>query len=210
MKVCGLEVVPPPDPGLNTVTWKFPAFSRSEARIEAVSLFTETKVVLLFWPLNLTIELMMKLVPLTVKMMSWLPAVVELGFRLVIVGRGLVTVKAVEFDVPPLAPGLKTVMGYIPTFMRSDAGMVAVNLVAETKIVVLSWPLNLTFDVLMKLVPLTVSVNWLELTAFELGLREVMVGRELLVLVTEQVAIWLAETETLAQLSLVMDQPWLI
>jgi hypothetical protein len=73
-------------------------------------------------------------------------------------GRGF-TVNVCAFDnPPPLA--LYTVTGNVPTTNISEAGMVAVNCVELTKVVVLLLPLNRTVDFpFRKLDPLTVIVK---------------------------------------------------
>ena len=66
-----------------------PALAISDARIEAVSLIADTKVVLRFDPFQRTVEPVMKLEPFTVRAKAAPPAVAELGTRLVKVGTGL-------------------------------------------------------------------------------------------------------------------------
>jgi hypothetical protein len=108
VKVTALEV-PPPGVGLVTVTLKVPAVAMSEARIAAVSCVALTKVVVRVFPLNLTVELLTKFVPFTVKVNAVPPAFALTGERVVTVGTGLFTVKLTALDVPPPGVGLVTV-----------------------------------------------------------------------------------------------------
>lgn len=73
VKVTALDV-PPPGAGLVTVTPGVPTVVMSLARMAAVSLVTLTKVVVRAMPLKLTTELLMKPVPLTVKVKAAEPA----------------------------------------------------------------------------------------------------------------------------------------
>ena len=55
-----------------------------------------------FDPFHLTTELATKLVPYTIKVKSAPPALFEVGLRLVVVGTGLLTIKALLLlAVPP-------------------------------------------------------------------------------------------------------------
>ena len=64
---------------------------------------------------------------------SELPTGIDEGVMSVRVGTGFpVIVNIFEFDVPPPGIGLKTVTGFVPTAVRSEAGMTAVSWVAET------------------------------------------------------------------------------
>ena len=110
-------------------------------------------------PFQRTTELAKKLVPLTVKVKALLPAMTVLGARLVMVGDGLLMVKVSALVVPPPGVGLKTVTLAVPALAKSAAGIVALNCVALPKVVVRSAPFHRTLDMLMKFVPLTVSVN---------------------------------------------------
>ena len=78
---------------MNTVTLAVPTVTMSEAGIAAVSWVALPKVVVRSAPFQRTMEPVMKLVPVTVRVKAEPPAVVEEGFRLVIVGDGLLTVK---------------------------------------------------------------------------------------------------------------------
>ena len=82
VKVRGLEV-PPPGPGLTTVTWSVPGAARSSAEMAAVSCELVTYVVVRAKPFHCTTEPAMKLLPLTVRVKIAPPAVALLGTRLV-------------------------------------------------------------------------------------------------------------------------------
>jgi len=70
-----------------------------------------------------------------------------------------VMLKLTTGDVPPPGVGLVTVTETLPLFTMSVARMAAVSWVLLIKVVVLAAPLKLTAELLMKFVPLTVSVN---------------------------------------------------
>jgi len=55
------------------------------------------------------------------------PTILFVGEMLVVVGRGLFTVKIWALDVPPPGVGLNTVMLNVPAVVRSLAGIVAVT-----------------------------------------------------------------------------------
>ena len=63
-----------------------------------------------------------------------------------------------ELETPPPGAGLKTVIGHDP-FLQSVIGSTAVSFLLETKVVILFNPLNLTTEVVLKPVPLTVKVK---------------------------------------------------
>jgi hypothetical protein len=100
---------PPPGDGLVTVTLKLPPVAISDARIAAVTWVALTKVVARVLPLKLTVELLRKLAPFTVKVKPTPPAVALDGEMLVMAGTGLLTAKAMAFEVPPPGVGLFTV-----------------------------------------------------------------------------------------------------
>jgi hypothetical protein len=74
-------------------------------------------------------------------------------------GTGVVTLKFIAFDVPPPGVGLNTVTGMIFTVKTSAAVIVAVNWFAFTNAVERALPFHCTTELLMKLLPFTVSVN---------------------------------------------------
>lgn len=62
-------------------------------------------------------------------------------------------------DVPPPGAGLKTVTEAVPEVAMSLAGTAAVNCVPLPGVVTSATPFHFTTDVLMKFVPVTVSVK---------------------------------------------------
>ncbi|HKC89497.1 MAG TPA: hypothetical protein VKG02_26170, partial [Blastocatellia bacterium] len=81
----------------------------------------------------------MKPVPLTVSVNPALPATIEFGKIAVIAGAELTMFNCAAFDAPPPAPavfgGVKTVTLADSTLAMSEAGIIAVNCVAEMKVV---------------------------------------------------------------------------
>ena len=126
LKLCALEV-PPPGSGLKTVTEAVPAVAMSAAEMAAVNCDAETKVVVLAEPFQCTTDPDTKLPPLTVRVKATPPAVAEPGFRLVVVGRGLVMLKLSALEVPPPGSGLKIVTEAVPGVAMSAAETAAVN-----------------------------------------------------------------------------------
>jgi hypothetical protein len=61
-------------------------------------------------PLHRTLDVGTKPVPFTVSVKDAPPAVTDVGLILVVVGRGLKTVKVCALEVPPPGVGLKTLM----------------------------------------------------------------------------------------------------
>src|SRR5262245_45844838 len=126
------------------------------------------------------VEPVMKPVPLTVSVKASAPALTLDGLIPVIVGAGgsgtLEIVNVCAFEGPPPGGGLKTVRGAVPTAARSLAGMLAVTRVAETNVVVRSAPLKRTTELVVKFVPLTVSVKAALPTMADVGLILVVVG----------------------------------
>ena len=88
----------------------------------------------------------------------------------------MMTVKLSALDASPPGAGLKTVTLAVPAAATSAAVIVAVSCVLLTKVVVRSPPFHLTTEVLMKLVPVTVSVNAALPAAIPLGLKLASVG----------------------------------
>ena len=86
-----------------------------------------------FAPPNLTTDVGMKLLPVTV-MVNWGEAtLVDEGEISVRKGAGLpVTVNVTPGEVPPPGAGLITVIVLAPAVVRSEAGMMAVSSVEET------------------------------------------------------------------------------
>jgi hypothetical protein len=102
-KVSTFEV-PPPGAGVITVTGEVPAEAISEALTAAVSLLALTYVVVSAVAPQLTVELAVKLVPLTVSVKAAPPALVKAVERLLMTGAGFgtSTVTAEETPVAPL------------------------------------------------------------------------------------------------------------
>jgi len=88
-----LPDVPPPGAGFVTVTVAIPAAAISAAVIAAVNCAALTNVVVLAAPLNFTIDVETKAVPLTVRVKAAPPAVALVGEREVAVGVGLLMAK---------------------------------------------------------------------------------------------------------------------
>ena len=80
-------------------------------------------------PFQLITEVLIKLVPLAVKVNVALPAVALVGDKLVNDGSGLlaVTVNTIAALVPPPGRGVNTVTGTEPAVARLVAGTSAVN-----------------------------------------------------------------------------------
>jgi hypothetical protein len=119
--------VPPPGVGLNTVMEAVPDVVISEAGIDAVNCVAETKVVVRLDPFQRTTEPATNPVPLTVSMNDGPREMVAVGFRLVIVGAGLLIVKVREPEVPPPGVELNTVTDAVPAAAMSVAGIVTVS-----------------------------------------------------------------------------------
>ena len=70
----------------------------------------------------------------------------------------MVMVKVRGAEVPPPGAGVATVIGSVVAVVRSLAGIVAVNCVALTNVVVSAVPLKSAVEPLTKLVPVSVMV----------------------------------------------------
>jgi hypothetical protein len=158
VRVCAFDV-PPPGAGFVTVMLKVPAVVRSVAGMDAVTCVALTKVVVREEPSKLTTEAVTKLVPFTVSVNPASPTFLLVGKILVVVGTGLFTVNVCAFEMPPPGAGFVTVILNVPAVVRSLAGIVAVNLMLLTNVVVRADPAKLTTDVETKFVPFTVSVR---------------------------------------------------
>src|SRR5579863_10027363 len=149
----------------------------SVARMAAVSFVELTNVVTRGLPIQSTVEPLTKFVPFTVSVNAPEPALAVVGEIVVIVGTGLFTVNATEFEVPPPGAGLVTVTpGVLPGVTTSLARIAAVNCVALTNVVTLAVPPKFTTDVFTKLVPFTVSVNPADPATIFVGESVVTVG----------------------------------
>ena len=139
-----------------------------------------TKVVVRLLPLNWTTELLLKFVPVTVRVKLPLPAVRVVGLMVLSVGAGLLTVKLTAFELPPPGVGLKMVISKVPPLATSAAVICAVASVLSTTLVVRLLPLNLTVAPLTKLVPVTVRVKAPLPAVVVVGLMLLSVGAGLL------------------------------
>ena len=81
--------IPPPGPGLRTVTPAIPIAQMSDAGISAVSWFAETNAVVRLSPFHLTMLPETKLLPLTVSRKALPPAFADSGLMPVSEGTGL-------------------------------------------------------------------------------------------------------------------------
>lgn len=152
--------VPPPGPGLNTVTASVPADTTSVAGMLAVNWVLEINVVALAELSNLTEELEIKLVPFTVSVKAASPSVLDEGDMLVIAGTGLsvLIVRRAVLENPPAGAGLNTVIFAVPATLRSATGRIAVTWVDELNVVALGAPFRYTMEPAIKPLPLTVNV----------------------------------------------------
>jgi hypothetical protein len=138
--------VPPPGPGLLTVTEVVPGFAMSAALIVALILVALENVVVRDEPFQFTTEVETKFVPVTVSVNAAPPWLVPAGDSLVTVGTGLLMVNVFDADVPPPGLGLLTVMDAVPALLRTLDGTVAVSEVLLTNVVVRFAPFHWTFD----------------------------------------------------------------
>ena len=138
--------VPPPGAGLTTAIVAVPVLAMSAAVTSIVKVVAETNVVARSAPLNLTCELLRKLLPLIARVKVELPTMTDAGVNVVIVGIGLPTIKFNSSEVPPPGVGVSTESFRIVAFVRSAAVSVICNCVTDTKLVVRSAPLTLTME----------------------------------------------------------------
>lgn len=149
VKLCA-PVVPPPGVGFVTVTFREPAATSWPAGIAIVSVLPpfETTPPVLALPPKFTTEDEIKFVPFRVSETPWpsTPLVGEIDAR---VGAGLAALEIVnvKFEVvPPPGAGFVTVTFEFPDAAISEAGIVAVNWEALTKVVALAFPLKFTTE----------------------------------------------------------------
>ena len=121
-------------PGLVIVTLALPAEATSDAGTDATALVDEKTPPDNAAPFHLTTAPLTKPVPVSVNVNPPLPAAAEEGDRLVRCAAGAEMVKVRALDAA--APGLTAVTLAVPAAATSDAWMVAVTLVEETKVVV--------------------------------------------------------------------------
>lgn len=110
-------------------------------------------------PLTCTTEALLNPDPLTVRVKLDPNTSAVDGEMFEIEGTGFLTVNVTAGEVPPPGAAVKTVIDNEAPTATSDAGIAAVNCVLLTKLVVRLAPLTRTTEPLMKLLPLTVSVN---------------------------------------------------
>jgi len=123
--------VPPPGVGLWTVMLKVPGVLISEALMVAFNWPEDTKDVNLGEPLKFTVELELKLAPLTVNVNAPPPAATDDGEIDIVAGVKLPTVNDWALEVPPLGLELVTVTLNVPVVVRSEDGIDAVNCVED-------------------------------------------------------------------------------
>src|SRR5205807_1126287 len=130
---------------------------RSLPGIAAVKVVLLLNVVDTLAPLNSTTVELKKLPPVTVRVALLSPAFALVGEMLSRLGAGLRTVKGSVF-VGFVSAGSVTMTETEPPEAKSLAGMVAVNCVLLTKVVVRGLPFQFTWEPVVKPLPSTVSV----------------------------------------------------
>jgi hypothetical protein len=160
LKFTGFEL-PTPGAGLVTHTCTVPAVAIAAASMDAVNCMELTNVVVRAVPPNVTNEAETKFVPFTVSVKAAPPATALSGEIVVIVGTGLppLMVKFTGFEVPPPGEGLITFTSAVPPVAIAAAGMVAINCMELTNVMVNAVPPNWTIEAETKFVPFTVSLN---------------------------------------------------
>ena len=151
------------------MTLPVPIAPISAAEMAACNCVLETNAVVLGLPFHWTVEVGKKFVPATVSVKDPPPTTAELGFKLLILGGGGVTVK-----VTPLLAAPPTVTTTLPVV--APAGTGTAKLVAVQFVGVPAAPLNVTVllpCVAPKFVPVIVTVVP---TKPKVGLRFVIVG----------------------------------
>ena len=126
---------PPPGAGLKTVTCTVPTLTMSVAGIAAVNCVAVTNVGRAL-PFHRTTEPGMKFEPVIVNANAGPPAFALDGARELMTGAGLRMLNKSEFELPPPGGGFNTDICTFPTTATSPAGIVAVNCVLLTKVVV--------------------------------------------------------------------------
>src|SRR5437762_293802 len=173
--------VPPPGPGVVTVTFTMAAASRSVDGIAAVSWVALTNVVVRAAPFHCTVLPLTKPVPVTVSVNAALLISALLGLRPVSVGAGLFTVSVCAAEVPPPGAGVRTVTLAVPAAAMSAAVIAAVSWMVLTKVVVRAAPFHCTVvEPFTNPVPLTVRVKAAPPTVALVGTSAVIVGTGLL------------------------------
>ena len=138
--------VPPPGAGVVTIIVAAPTVSKSAARV------ARRRVGLSYWvgsvvpPHNAT-EPGLKLDPLSVSVISMLPAWTDVGFREVSTGTGFWTVnvcRSVLFPPKPGVSGFSTLTVSVPALVKNEGGMVAVIWVPDSHVAGMVVPLTWT------------------------------------------------------------------
>lgn len=126
----------------------------AEAGTRAATCVADTKVVARAVPLKLTTVLLIKPVPLTVRVKPPLPAIAVLGVRLVMVGAVFGTITVKEAALVTVPPAVVTAMA--PD--EAPAGTMKVMVVAFTTVKpVMAAPFRVTAVAPVKLVPVIVT-----------------------------------------------------
>jgi len=153
--------VPPPGAGVETVTFAEPAVAMSLAKIDAVNCVALPNVVVRGLPFQFTLELLTKLVPVTISENAIPPAAPEDGFKPEIAGTGLsgASMKNVRlFDVPPPGVGVNTVIYADPGAAMSVARICATSWpVLGSGVVVRGLPFQFTTELFSMLSATTFS-----------------------------------------------------
>jgi hypothetical protein len=175
-------LVPPPGVGFTTVTPNTPPVNVVFSGITAVTSVALTNVVVQEVPATCTVELDVKLVPVTVKVSEVVPEVEAVGEMDVTRGNGLLMLKIEADEVPP--PGVKftTVTFTLPDDVTSVEAIVPLSTLPLVNVVVTSVLPNLIVAPRANFWPFTVSVNPLAPCATFAGDND------------EIVAIWLLDT----------------
>lgn len=161
--------MPPPNPGLATVTFAVPKVPMSIDEIAACNCVLEMNAVVRALPFHCTMEAGTKFVPTIDSVKDPPPAMAELGFKLAMLGGGDMTVK-----VTPLLATPPTVTTTFPVLAPVGTG--AVILVALQLVAVAAAPLNARM-LLPCMAPKFVPVTVTPASAIpEVGLRLVIVG----------------------------------
>jgi len=176
VNIAPVSDVPPPGPGLFTLTVTVPPVAISEAGTVAVKEVLLTKVVVRGVLPQFTTEVLTKLTPVTVMVNPGSPAIAEFGETEVTPGEGLLMEKVNGEDVPPPGVGLNTVIGTVPVVAMSPAGTAAVIDVALTNVVVRAVPFHCTTEPLTNFVPVTLSWNPAPPKILKVGKSDVIVG----------------------------------
>ena len=174
--------MPPPGVGFVTVIEADPAVAISAAVIVAVTCPPLTNVVARGEPLKFTTEVEIKFVPFTINENDAPPAVAEFGTSEVIAGAGFdaaLTLKLIEFDVPPPGVGFVTLTAGMLAVAISLARIEAINVVAFTNVVAFGAPPKFTVEVEIKFAPVTVNVNPAEPAVAPVGESAEIDGRGL-------------------------------